>query len=183
MAVADGGTVSANPALAPRARRCRACELVATIEDLAYRLFDPELNPLPLKGAVEYLATVGLTGTSRQLQAIALRHRRHIEQWIERGAAIAPAQSMDGVTRIPPPIGDARWVDVNQGGMTVGMTALGQIAARLSSGTMDDKDVIAVAKLGQNAAATRAALELKGSIKRAESIARLASGLATPEGV
>lgn len=174
--------MTANPALAPRSRRCRACELVATIEDLAYRLFDPDMNPLPLAAAVEYLQTVGLTGTGRQLQAIALRHRRHIEQWVERGAAIAPAQIIDGngVTRLPAAAGNTRWVDVNQQGMDVGSTALGQIAERLTAGAMEDKDVIAVAKLGQTAAAKRADLELKGALKRAESIARLASGFSQP---
>lgn len=173
--------VTANPALAPRDRRCRACELVATIEDLAYRLFDPEMNPLPLAGAIEYLQAVGLTGTARQLQAIALRHRRHIEKWIERGSAIAPAQIEDGLSRIPAPAGNTSWVDVNQQGMNAGLTALQQIAGRMQTGTMEDKDLIAVAKIGQGAATVRATLEMKGALKRAEAIARLASGLSKPQ--
>jgi hypothetical protein len=170
-----------NPVLAPRKPKCRACLHVASIEDLTMRLYDEELNPLPLEGAVEYLKTVNLDGTKRQLEAIALTHRRHVDKFLERGGAVAPAQIEDGVTRIPAAAGPSRWVDVNQGGMDVGMTAIGIIETRLQSGAMEDKDVIAVAKLGQTAAAKRADLEMKGALKRAESIARLASGFASPE--
>lgn len=169
-----------NPVLAPRRPKCRACLHVATIEDLTLRLYDPDLNPLPLAGGVEYLRSVGMDGTKRQLEAIALAHRRHVDKFIERGGAIAPAQIADGVTRLPPPAGDTRWLDLNQVGMNVGLSALSEIATRLQSGAMEDKDVIAVAKLGQTAAAKRADLELKGALKRAESIARLASGFSQP---
>lgn len=154
---------------------------MATIEDLAYRLFDPEMTPLPLAGAVEYLQTVGLTGTARQLQAIALRHRRHIEKWAERGASIAPAQIAEGVSRIPAVAGNTRWVDGNQQGMDLGTAAGNIIAERLRAGSMEDKDVISVLKVGQNAVAVRASLEMKGALKRAEAIARLASGFGSPQ--
>jgi hypothetical protein len=169
-----------NPTLAPRQPKCRACALVATIEDLTIRLYDPELNPLPVAGAVEYLRAVGLSGTNRQLQAIALSHRRHVDKWMERGGAIAPAQIAEGVSRIPQPIGNTGWVDLTQRGMDAGSEALRIIAERMRTGAMEDKDVIAVAKLGQVAASKRADLELKGALKRAESIARLASGIARP---
>lgn len=144
------------------------------------RLFDEDLNHLPIKGAVEYLRAVGLEGTRRQLEAIAMTHRRHVDKFLARGAAVAPAQIAEGVTRIPPPVGNTRWLDANQSGIDVGMSALGQIATRLQSGAMEDRDVIAVAKLGQTAASKRADLELKGALKRAESIARLASGFSLP---
>lgn len=169
-----------NPVLAPRRPTCRCCSLVASPEDVTMRLFDPELNHLPIKGAVDYLRTVGLEGTRRQLEAIAMTHRRHVDKFLARGGSVAPAQITEGLTRIPPPSGPASWVDVNQNGMSVGLTALGQIADRLQSGAMEDRDVIAVAKLGQTAAAKRADLELKGALKRAESIARLASGFSQP---
>lgn len=170
-----------NPVLAPRKPKCRACNHVASIEDVTIRLYDPDLNPLPLAGAVEYLRTVGMDGTNRQLRAIALVHRRHVDKFIERGGAVAPAELKDGVSRIPPPVGNTRWVDVNQQGMDVGSTALQQIGERMKTGGMEDKDLIAVAKIGQGAATVRATLEMKGALKRAEAIARLASGLSKPQ--
>lgn len=170
-----------NPALAPRRPKCRACLHVAVIEDLAYRLYDPELKPLPLAGAVEYLRAVGLGGTKRQLEAIALTHRRHIDAFLERGGAVAPAQIAEGVSRIPAAVGNTAWVDVNQSGMDIGMAALGMLSERVRTGGMEDKDLISVAKLGQAAASTRASLEIKGALKRAQSIGQLASGFKRPE--
>lgn len=170
-----------NPVLAPRNAKCRCCQLVATIEDVTIRLYDPELNPLPVIGAVEYLRSVGLTGTNRQLQAFALSHRRHVDKWLERGAAIAPADLADGVSRIPAPMGNTRWLDVNQQGMDIGAQAATLLIDRMQSGGMEDKDLISVAKLGQNAAMTRATLELKGAIKRKAMELQLASGFKRPE--
>ena len=144
------------------------------------RLYDPELNILPFTGAVEYLRSVGISGTTRQLQAMVEAHRRHVEKFIARGAQVAPAQIAEGVSRIPPPMGDTRWVDVNQRGMDLGMSAMGILEQRINAGGMEDKDLIAAAKLGQTAATTRATLEMKGSIKRAEAIARLAAGMDNP---
>jgi len=169
-----------NPVLAPRSSKCRACALVATIEDLTLRLYDPDLNVLPVTGAIEYLRSVGIAGTTRQLQAIALSHRRHVDKFLERGAAVAPALIEEGLSHIPPPMGDVKWVDVNQRGMDVGASALVLLEQRIRAGGMEDKDVISAAKLGQTAAHKRAELEMKGAMKRAESIARLAAGISKP---
>jgi hypothetical protein len=169
-----------NPAEAPRAPKCRVCTYVATPADVTIRLFDPELLPLPLDGAVEYLRAVGFAGTNRQVQAIALSHRRHIEKWMEHAVGIAPAHIESGVSKIPRPMGDTRWIDLNQRGMDVGSEALALLSQRIATGGMEDKDVIAAAKLGQAAASTRANLELKGALKRAEALAKLAAGFTKP---
>jgi len=170
-----------NPALAPRRPKCRVCTLVSSPEDVTIRLFDSDLQHLPIKGAVDYLRAVGIEGTRRQVQTIALSHRLHIDHFLEAGGTVAPAQIADGMTRIPAPIGDAGWIDVNRQGMNVGLTALQIISERMNAGNMADSDLISVAKLGQVAASKRADLEIKGSIKRAESIAKLAAGFAPPE--
>lgn len=171
-----------NPALAPRMPKCRACSLVATIEDLAYRMFDKDLNPLPIAGAVDYLRTVGLTGTSRQLAAIVLNHRRHVEKFLDRGAQVAPAQIVEGISRIPPPRGDVGWVDVNQGVMSAGDAARQILMDRLQTnpGGFETKDLTAIMNSGSTAATSRASAEMKGQIRRAEALAKLASGFSKP---
>lgn len=171
-----------NPLLAPLNPKCRICtrELVAEPNDVTMRLFDAEAKPRPPKDAAAYLAAVGVTATARQRTAIALVHRRHIAKWLEtNGTAVAPAQVESGVQRIPSLEGDVSWLDVQRQGMKLGEEANRLIAARLVG--MEDRELISVAKLGQTAATTRATLEIKGAIKRQESIARLASGFEQPE--
>lgn len=171
-----------NPAAAPRSPRCRVCELVAVPADVTIRLYDPELRPLPLEGAVEYLQAVGLTGTKRQIQAIALTHRHHVDQWVRAGGAVAPAQA-DGVSRLPPPPSNARWVDVNQQVMNTGLQASELIAERLAvtPDLIEMRDLVAIQAGGHAAAAKRADLEMKGVLRQQQAMARLAAGLDEPE--
>jgi|GEM_PF-4283248 len=168
-----------NPVLAPRQPKCPVCTLVASPEDVTLRLYDPNLEHLPTDGAVGYLREVGIEGTIRSLKAKALTHRRHVDRFIDNGGAVAPGHTEDGIVRIPPPMGNASWVDVNQTGMDLGAQAAQLIASRM--GNMEDGDLIKVARIGQAAAETRATLELKGQIRRNEQIARLASGLRKPK--
>lgn len=171
-----------NPTQAPRKRSCRVCELVAMPEDVTIRLYDPDLVWLPLEGAVEYLQGVGLSGTSRQLNAVALTHRRHVDKFIAAEGAVAPADTAEGMSRIPRPIGRTTWVDVNQRGMDIGRTALDALEERLKiPDAIATKDLVAVANLGQSAAAKRADLEMKGQLRRAEALAQIASGFRKPE--
>lgn len=169
-----------NPVEAPRHPKCRVCTLVAVPQDVTIRLYDPELAHIPLEGAVEYLRAVGLSGTNRQLQAMAITHRRHVDKWMERGAAVAPALIEQGVQRIAAPIGDTRWVDLNQSGMDLGAQANAKLRERIATGGMEDKDLVSIARMGQGAAKTRAELEMKGALKRAQEIAKLASGFSKP---
>lgn len=171
---------SINPILAPRKRSCRVCELVAMPEDVTIRLYSPELDWLPLEGAIEYLQAVGLTGTSRQLSALALTHRRHVDKFIAGDGAVAPAERPGG--RLPAPIGRTTWVDVNQSGMNIGQTAASILAERMESPSeVETKDLISIANLGQSAASKRADMEMKGQLRRAEALAQIASGFRKPE--
>lgn len=169
-----------NPVLAPRHPKCSICKAVASIEDVTLRMYDADLNHLPITGAREYVQAIGVDGTVKALDQRLRAHRKHVDRFLERGAAVAPAQFEDGVSRIPPATGPVGWLDVNQQGMDIGNAANAVLLSRLLAGGMEDKDVIAAAKLGQGAAMKRAELELKGALKRAQSIARLAAGFAPP---
>jgi hypothetical protein len=172
--------VVAIPTLAPRNPKCRICTgLVADPNDVTMRLYDRDLTPQPPKAAVDYLRACGAAGSDRQIRGYVLVHRRHVDEFIARDGAVAPGDNRTDVSRIPTLAGDANWLDVNRQGMRLGEEANRLIMARLPD--LDDKHLVAVAKLGQNAATTRATLEIKGAIKRAESIARIASGLQRPE--
>lgn len=165
-----------NPLGAPKERKCRVCELVASPGDVTIRLYDPSLAHLPFEGAVEYLQAVGLSGTKRQLTAIAMSHRRHVDKFIAREGAVAPA---DGTTtRIPAPIGDIGWVDVNQGVMNTGAQAQQLLIERLRTqgDAMDTKDLLGIMNAGASAATARASAEMKGQLRKAEALAKLASG-------
>lgn len=165
-----------NPAMAPREAKCPVCTLVASPEDVTIRMYEQDtLEHLPTDAAVMYLRRVGIEGTARQLKAKVLRHRHHVDQFLNRGGAVAPAQIVEGISRIEP-LPPAAWVDTNQAGINLGMAAIGRLAEKLPN--LDARDLIAVAKIGQTAAVARATLESKGEIKRAERIAALASGFA-----
>lgn len=170
------------PTQAPRRKGCHICELVASPETVTMYLIDENLVRLPLAGAIDYQREVGLTANERQLKANAIGHRRHVEKWMtEARGAIAPADPSNGgsgVIRIPAPTGPSNWLDATQQGMDVGVRALALIDQKLP--LMENAELIAVAKIGQNAATTRATLEMKGAVKRMEAITALASGLRKP---
>ena len=172
-----------NPTLAPRVSACRVCQLVAVPGDVTLRLFDEDLNLLPMEAACEYLRAVGFAGTVRQINAFALTHRRHVEKFIAHQGAIAPAQIVaEGVSRLAAPIEKAGWVDVNQAVMNTGMQASDIIAGRLRAipDLIEVRDLVAIQASGSAAASKRAELELKGLLKRGESIARIAAGIDRP---
>jgi hypothetical protein len=170
-----------NPVAAPKVHPCRVCDLVASPADVTIRLYDAQLNHLPEAGAIEYLQAVGMSGTQRNLRAMALRHRHHVDQFIARDGATAPAQ--EGVTRIPAPIGNVSWVDMNQSAMNVGAQATAILEARLRTAPdgIETKDLLGVVGVASSAASARAKAEMSGQIKRAEAFARLASGIKRPE--
>jgi hypothetical protein len=154
------------------------CELVNAPWSVTLLLYDEQFGHLPVENAVAHQREVGLTGTERQLKANALAHRRHIDKWMETDGAIAPVSDESGVVRIPPPTGPSNWMDANQQGMDIGVQAIGYLTPLLP--TLEPADLIAVAKLGQTAATTRAGFEAKGQIRKMEALARLASGRKRP---
>lgn len=181
-----------NLALAPRQKRCALCNEVTAIEDVTWRLLDAEGNTI-LKGtreAAQYLRSIGMAGTPQALLNRLVLHRRHVLRWfraqrirametgVETDGVVVPMQVENGVQRIPPPTGDVRWLDVMQSGMDLGSEALRQAMSRLTSGDMEDKDVISLAKLGVTTATTRANIELKGrKASGIDELLKLAAGM------
>lgn len=166
--------MSVNPMLAPRVATCRICKEVASPSDVTIRLYDRDLTPLPVAGAVEYLQSIGFSGSKRTFAGLAVTHRKHVDAFIARDGAIAPAQ----ITRIPAPVGDVGWVDVNQHVMTAGDLAAALLAERVRTqgDEMATKDLTAIMNSGSTAAAMRASAEMKGQLRKAEALAKLASG-------
>jgi len=170
----------ANPLAAPRVANCKVCTLVASPADVTIRLYDRDLTHLPPVGAVEYLRAVGITGKTQTLGQYARRHRDHIDEFIARDGATAPAT--ENVTRIPAPIGNVGWVDVNQGVMSAGAEATAILTERIRTrgAEMETKDLTAIMNSGSTAATMRASAEMKGQLRRAEAMAKLASGFVKP---
>lgn len=164
----------ANPLAAPRVSNCKVCTQVASPADVTIRLYDRDLTHLPHAGAIEYLRSVGMSGSHTALLGATRRHRNHIDEFIARDGATAPAE----VIRIPAPVGDVGWVDVNQGVMTAGAeaTAILQERIRTRGADMDTKDLTAIMNSGSTAASMRASAEMKGQLRKAEALAKLASG-------
>lgn len=165
-----------NLALAPRQRKCTVCAEITAVEDVTLRLIDSEGNAI-LKGTAEaakYLRSIGMAGTPQRIYNLLVTHRKHVLRWfrqqrtraletgVETDGVVVPMQVENGVQRIPAPTGDVRWLDVMQQGMDLGSEALRQAMSRLTSGEMEDKDVISLAKMGVSTATTRANIELKG---------------------
>ena len=97
-------------------------------------------------------------------------HADHVEVAMQGGPALPGT-----LTRVEPP-GPAYWLDVNQNAVNVGNSALGAISARL--GDMEDKELVAVAKLGVVAAQKVGDWEAKGrKLAQIDSLIRLASGM------
>lgn len=166
-----------NPALAPRSRTCRACREVAAVEHVTALLFSEDLDHLPLRGAADYLRSIGVTGTPGQINGMAKQHRAHVESWIRAGGALAPMQGDGGVVRVPPPSGPTRWLDANQAAIDLGNEALRDLASRLAGGTMETHEVIALAKLGVGAASTRGSMEQRGkALTGIDRLLQLAAG-------
>lgn len=173
-----------NPSFAPRGalynrgfegkpKGCRVCMFLVDPADATARLYDEVGDPIPPKGCIDYLIRLGMDGTRKDVERKVYAHRKHIDAWLASNETPAPAQVEYGISRIEAPP-SSRALDVNQGGIDLGMAALGRINARLSH--MEDTDLIAVAKLGQNAASARITFEMKGAVKREELKGRLASG-------
>lgn len=164
-----------NGALVPRKAGCWVCEKVATPEDVTVRLFSEDGTRLSGRGAYSSAANYvrgichGQVSTATMNRRLA-NHADHVEVAM-RGGPAAPS----ALTRIEPP-GPAYWLDVNQNAINVGNQAIGAIAARLPD--MEDKELVAVAKLGIVAAQKVGDWEAKGrKLAQIDSLIRLASGM------
>lgn len=166
-----------NPALAPRSRTCKLCREVSALEDVALRLYDEQGRHLRTKPVIEYLRSIGMTGTPQKLYNRVVTHRKHIDRWLTRGATVLPMNVESGVTRIPAESGPVRWIDAQQNAIDLGNEALRDLNVRLASGELETREVIALAKLGVSAANTRGAMEQRGkALNGIDQLLRLAAG-------
>ncbi len=160
------------PTLTPRSRKCAICKSVAKVEDVTVRLFGPDGERLPPKEAVEYLYSIGMTGTRQTIYRRINEHAKHVQRALANPPAVVEPGSM---TPTAPVGGLPGWVSVTEQGIAVGMDALSLVASRM--GDMEDRDLIAVAKIGQNAAAKWGDWEAKGrKLNQADAILKIASG-------
>ncbi|HUT78004.1 MAG TPA: hypothetical protein VM285_09975 [Polyangia bacterium] len=168
-----------NLALSPRFSQCLVCREIAHPEDVTMRVLDEDGKRIGLKEAVRYVKSIGLAGSPAALTKSVTRHRQHVETWINRGAVAAPT-SPSGVSTVPPKTGPARWLDVNQAQMEVGLEATRLAYERLPA--MEDQDLVAVMRVGALAVNKRGELESRGrSLDQVDALIMLAAGYGTPQ--
>jgi len=163
-----------NGVLVPRKAGCWICERVASPEDVTVRLFSEDGSRRKGRGAYTearvYIRAMGLTVQSETLNRRLSNHADHVEVGLQGGPAMPGA-----LTRVAP-AGPAYWLDANQAAVNVGFEALGVIHERM--GDMEDKELVAVAKLGVVAAQKVGDWEAKGrKLAQIDSLIRLASGM------
>ncbi len=162
-----------NPVLVPRSRNCWVCKHVAKVEDVTVRLFDEKGARLAPKEAIDYLRSMGATGSPTTFYNRVNKHAQHIERHLANVPAIVDPAS---VVPVAPVGGPPSWVDANAQAIEVGMEALTIIRARLMD--MDDKTVVSVAKMGQSSVSKRGDWAAKGrQLDQMDAVLRLASGL------
>lgn len=164
-----------NGVLVPRKAGCWICERVATPEDVTVRLFSDDGTRRAGRGAYTAARTYvrGLYPgqvTNETLNRRLIHHADHVELAMRGGPALPSA-----LTRVEP-AGPAYWLDANQNAVNVGNEALGMIHERMPD--MEDKELVAVAKLGVVAAQKVGDWEAKGrKLAQIDSLIRLASGM------
>jgi hypothetical protein len=166
----------ANPRLSPRSTACSVCRDVTELADVNLRLWDEEANRIPggAQQVARYLASIGIAGSKRALEARVEKHRDHAERYAdgERKNVSASGEV------IIPKLGPARWLDVQQDAMDAGRSAIAAATERLTEGGMQNKDIIALAKLGVGAAGKRADLEARGrKLNQMDELLQMAAGL------
>jgi hypothetical protein len=163
-----------NGALVPRKAGCWICERVGSPEDVTVRLFSENGIRRTGRGsttaAAAYVREIGFSMAGDILRRRLMNHGDHVEIAMRGGPALP-----DALTRVEPP-GPSHWLDVNQNAVNVGNEALGVIQAHL--GDMEDRELVAVAKLGVTAAQKVGDWEAKGrKLAQIDSLIRLASGM------
>ncbi len=163
-----------NGALVPRKAGCWICEHLSSPEDVTVRMFTADgvrkTGPGAYTAGRAYIRGMGLDATTRVLDRRLSAHAEHVEVAMRGGPALPGA-----LVRVEPP-GPSYWLDVNQNAVNVGNEALGVLASHL--GDMEDKELVAVAKLGVTAAQKVGDWEAKGrKLAQVDSLIRLASGM------
>lgn len=155
----------------PRDPGCPVCSGLADITEITDLILGGKQG-----GGGTYLAVLGIGSSAKERAQMVKRHRDHARLSLAHGDIIEPeiaAPAIGKVRRIEPlkPVG---WDEANQTGIAIGAEAAERVRERLDD--MKDANLIAVMKIGQSAAVTRASLELKGAIKRKQAEAAIASG-------
>ena len=162
-----------NGALVPRKAGCWVCDKLASSEDVTVRLFSEDGTRRQGRGATaeaaRYVTGMGYAMSSNLLNRRLTHHADHIEAGMT-ATVVRPGN----LTRLEP-AGPAHWLDVNQNAVNIGNEALGAIQARIPD--MEDKELVAVAKLGVTAAQKVGDWEAKGrKLAQIGDLIRLASG-------
>lgn len=165
-----------NGVLVPRSAACWVCRTVAVVEDVTVRLFAADgSRRADYRDAKEYVKAIGYGKIpDKSLSRYLSQHAKHVEAAMAGGPA-APGE----LTKIAP-AGPSHWLDVNQNAVDIGNEALGVLHSRLD--IMEDRELVAVAKLGVSAAQKVGDWEAKGrKLAQVDELIKLASGL-TSEG-
>ena len=160
-----------NGVLVPRSAGCWVCRTVAVVEDVTVRLFTADgSRRADYRDAKEYVRAIGYGAVpDRTLTRYLSQHAKHVETAMAGGPAV-PAE----LTKIAP-VGPAHWLDVNQNAVETGNAALARLNARLD--VMEDRELVAVAKLGVAAAQKVGDWEAKGrKLAQVDELIKLASG-------
>jgi hypothetical protein len=170
-----------NGALVPRKSGCWICERVANPEDVTVRLFGPDGIRLQGRGAytaaANYVKGMGYAIPHDQMIRRLKIHGEHVELSMDN--QVVPALPGSLIPVQPP--GPAYWLDVNQNAVNVGNDALTMISSRMPE--MEDKELVAVAKIGVTAAQKVGDWEAKGrKLAQIGDLIRLASGFVEVEG-
>jgi hypothetical protein len=160
-----------NGVLVPRSAGCWVCRTVAVVEDVTVRLFTADgSKKADYRDAKAYVRAIGYSAIpDRTLGRYLSQHAKHVEAAMAGGPA-APAE----LTRIAP-VGPSHWLDVNQNAVDIGNEALGVLKSRLD--VMEDRELVAVAKIGVAAAQKVGDWEAKGrKLAQVDELIKLASG-------
>lgn len=170
----DLPTVTRELDVAPKGVRCWICKHVSAPEEVTALLLSPEGVLYPPKTAMDYLKSIGTAGTPTQLKKRCLAHAHHIQDFLGAPYHIAP---MTPQMPLAPEKPRPDWRAVNDGAIELGDKAQRVLEERLDSGWMEDKDVIATARLGLSASTARAGLERRGVGGAMEELLRMAAGV------
>ena len=164
-----------NGVLVPRKAGCWVCERVAHPEDVTVRLFSTSGVRIAGRGATYaaamYIEGMGYSMPRRLMTSRLNDHGKHVELSLAGEEPVLPSS----LSRVEP-AGPVHWLDANQNAINVGNEALGMIVARMPE--MEDRELVAVAKIGVTAAQRAGDWEAKGrKLAQIGDLIRLASGM------
>jgi len=147
--------VAAGVKVAPLKAACSICQLDEGVRIQVNRVVWDEQTGKRTSGyrmdAIAVLADLGY----RFDRKVIGRHAAHVEASWREATSAAPA------TQREEPIFSTEFVSVTDAASKLGMRAMHKLDARISAGAMEDRDLVAVGKLGLSAAGLRAQVAMK----------------------